>query len=214
MPTVTHEQPSSDGIGELVLAETLLGDLVEDILRALGGDPVRSTRRAAEEIKDYLDGELDDQAMRNWLSDVKGAASKRHAIVHALARDRCKTCGQANHFTYEGREVDRSAATIQALADTIDSLIRLGLDLARDLNCRIRDRAAKRAKTEANHTGNQVSLSIQYVNLNHFECADCRGADQGMRTVEVGKVVEASPNPRWRAEANELPPRDDASAKT
>lgn len=126
-------------IGDLVLVEVAIGELIGDMLTELyrlkGDDrplPDTTGQRAKRLLGALKDGERypglpDVDGLRAWAIHVVEAAEDRNRIVHALALDRCVRCGDATRFGHNGKPVDRSDAAALQLTNHIRGLLTQGL---------------------------------------------------------------------------------------
>jgi hypothetical protein len=205
-------------LGHLALADASLGALLIDMLGMLAHagypkepgevDHGQTTGNAARAVGRRLSSDPDlfpDDAAA-WLAEVQAASESRNQLLHAVALNRCNTCGHATRFMHprSGVEVDRSEATIQRLTARVLELNRLGGQIAEEVAKRANERIVKRARHEAEATDEIQSppqVSAQHVTR---VCGACAGDGVGNATVRLGTAVEVWPQARFRAFVDEL----------
>src|SRR3954463_7296840 len=82
-------------------------------------DPGLTTKQAARDVWRRLEADLGlfGNTAGGWLSDVITVTDTRNELLHAVALDRCGTCGTATKFIHprSGRQVDRSEQAVHDL---------------------------------------------------------------------------------------------------
>lgn len=130
-------------MGDLTLADTMLGQLVKSLLQWVD-NPIRegaTAAQAAHRLQETWNGQgwcdrLPDLDLLPWVEEVIDASHARTQVVHAVAHARCIECGEVSHYTHhrsEGEPVNRSPEALHELATRIDGLMARGWDLARDM---------------------------------------------------------------------------------
>jgi hypothetical protein len=94
-------------VGHLTLADSALSELLIDMMRMLDyghlsampkePDPGLTTRQAAGDVRRFQEKypRLFPDDADDWLSEVLDATEERNELLHAVARNRCITCGTA-----------------------------------------------------------------------------------------------------------------------
>jgi hypothetical protein len=195
--------------GDLVLADAMLGRILEEMIEILRQDDAWSgraqlkaalgstTRQAARDLRKRVEADPDlfpDTAI-DWINRVRTASAERNAIVHAHAVDRCIDCGTSSHYHYgaAAENVDRSPARVDQLTEQLLALTREGEELGRVMVSRVNKRVIDSARATAAKTGDSVlppQFSFAYV-VHH--CGDCSGTGRGETVVQLGTAVEVLP---------------------
>ena len=142
--TVTKQDYWVGEIGHLALADASLGALLIDMLRLVAEagypeppaqvDTGLTTKQAARAVEQQLqrDPSLFPDDFAQWLADVTDATETRNHILHALAVNRCATCGSAELFVHprSGEVVDRNEEAVHALTSQALALREQGMPLA------------------------------------------------------------------------------------
>jgi hypothetical protein len=223
-PVTTESQWIGD-LGHLALADATLGALLIDILGILGyaGHPEAppsvntglTTKAAAKEVQRRLkeQPELFGDTATDWLSNVVAVAESRNQLLHAVALDRCGTCGTATKFTNprSGSEVDRSEQAVRDLTEHALTLHRDGMLVADQIAEQVNERILARAGLNAKATGQAQGPPQVYPHHVTHQCATCAGNGRGSMTVHVGPAVVVYPREQMKAlmEGPNKPPRDD-----
>lgn len=154
-------------LGHLALADATLGALLIDMLTVLAHagypeaplvvDPGLTTKQAARDVRRCLEAEpeLFGDTAKDWLSDVDTVTDSRNELFHAVALDRCDTCGAATRFVHprSGREVDRSEQAVRDLTARALAVHKNGTLVAEQIAERGNARIVARARLDANATG-------------------------------------------------------------
>jgi|SRR5437762_2395087 len=118
---------SDAAVGRLAVMDGTLNDLLRDLVGETTGLDAAgmTTGKAAQSLLGYAKGDrtLITPEVRDWLKRVVKAAEKRNEAMHAVARDQCVLCGDATRFEHKGHQVDRSAATVDAVSARFRDLI-------------------------------------------------------------------------------------------
>lgn len=194
MATVIDE--TNAAVGELAVADASLSDLLRDTLHEVTcQDPGWvTTGQAADQLQHLAksDPSLLTPEDVGWLKRVKTAAERRNSIIHAVARDRCASCGQATHFEHRGAPVDRSLAAIALLVSDFGSLISEGIDVAYLISQRLNAREVAKAKALVTATGSPQTPKQILIGQNWHLCAAC-GASGAKTTVALPTAVAVLP---------------------
>ncbi|WP_280303475.1 hypothetical protein [Nocardia abscessus] len=178
-------------VGELVLSDASLSALLAEMREAVtryGPVVEPSTKSTTGQLaNDLLGVEKRHSAMlpvglRAWLLRVKSTAEQRNAIVHAIGRDRCISCGRSSIFEHKNRPVDRSEQRIRTLIAEIEDLIDEGVKLAVELSDKLNQLSLAAAQKCAAATGEpQSPVQIRIAGTWH-RCTVC-STDQQAETV-------------------------------
>jgi hypothetical protein len=177
----------NDTVGELAIVDATLCDLLRDILNEAGGQNSGevTTGQAADRLLAVAKADrlLFTSDVTDWLKRIKRAAEKRNTIIHAIARDRCVTCGQATRFEHKGAAVDRSPAGVGHLVSEFTTLINEGVNVADGVSDRLNERERARAAALAVSTGAVQTPRQVLIGQNWCRCAAC--SPTGVATVGV-----------------------------
>jgi hypothetical protein len=192
------DRANSDGIGELTLADTTLGELLKEILQSVSGSewqPNSTTNRAADHVRNRVKKKphLFPDEVSNWLDRIQSAMDERNEVVHAAAVDRCRSCGRATRFRHKDSPIDRSPERVRRLIQTIDSLTAEGVELAREISGRINADALRGAQARAAETGKPQSPPQLLIGQTWHECASCSGTGHPQTTVSAPSAVAVLP---------------------
>jgi hypothetical protein len=183
-------------VGELAIADATLTDLLRDILyEATGQDTSRvTTGQAADKLLSLAKGDpsLLTPEDTGWLKRVKKAAERRNGIIHAVARDRCASCGQATRFEHHDVSVDRSVTAIARLVGDFNSLLSEGINIAYLISQRLNEREVAKAKALASATGSPQTPRQILIGQNWHLCAAC-GVSGAKTTVALPAAVAVLP---------------------
>lgn len=208
----TEDQWIGD-LGHLALADATLGALLIDMLTVLAHagypetplvvDPGMTTKQAARDVRRYLEAEpkLFGDAARDWLSEVTAVTDSRNELLHAVALDRCGTCGVATRFVHprSGREVDRSEQVVRDLTARALAVHKDGTPVAEQIAERVNARIVARARLDAEATGGvQNPPQVCPHHVTH-KCATCAGNGHGSTTIHIGAAVEVYPHGQLKA---------------
>jgi hypothetical protein len=183
-------------VGELAVADATLTDLLRDLLHEIAGqDPGWvTTGQAADRLLRLAKSDplLVTSQDADWLRRVKKASERRNSIIHAVASDRCASCGQATQFEHHGAPVDRSLAAIALLVDDFGSLISEGINTAYMISQRINAREVAKAKELVTATGRPQTPRQILIGQNWHLCAAC-GVGGAKTTVALPTAVAVLP---------------------
>lgn len=199
------DEASGDSIGDLTVADTMLGMLLQDILSSVPDGEKRlreTTNQAANRLKRCAEQRPDlfPDGFPRWLARIQCAAEERNKIIHAAAVNRCVTCGKAARFTHQGQPVDRSTEAVRSLTARIDALRLEGVELARDVSERINVAHLQAAKAKMRETGQPQSPPQVLIGQSWSQCADCSESGRSQVVIPVPTAVAV------------LPPDDDPTA--
>jgi hypothetical protein len=180
-----NSQEMGGAVGELTLVEASLGALLVDIREAIREHgPVKlrkrnlesaTTGQLARELLAVVEKEraLFPADLGNWLEAVKTMVEQRNAVVHAIGRDRCITCGDSSVFEHKGKAIDRSPERIRELITECQALIDRGVELASELSTQLNERLLSEAVTRAHETNEpQAPAQVKIGGISH-QCARC-----------------------------------------
>lgn len=148
---------SDAAVGRLAVMDGTLNDLLRDLVGEITGQDAAgmTTGKAAQSLLGPAKGDrtLITPEVRDWLKRVVKAAETRNEAMHAVARDQCVLCGDATRFEHKGHQVDKSAATVDAVSARFRDLIDEGVRHARGISDALNGRARDLAVRDAAATG-------------------------------------------------------------
>lgn len=186
-------------VGHLTLADATLGELLIDMLRMLDyghlsappkePDPGLTTRQAAKEVRRFREkypALLPDVA-EAWLDEVLTATDERNEMLHAVARNRCATCGTATMFQHPrtGKLVDRREEAVQALTEKLLDLCERGGEIAEEIASLVNKRIILGAMLLADDSGETVVPETVHPHVVKHTCGDCNGNGRATATVTL-----------------------------
>lgn len=200
-------------LGHLALADATLGALLIDMLTVLAHadypeaplsvDPGQTTKQAARAVRHYLEAEpeLFGDTAKAWLSNVTAVTDSRNKLLHAVALDRCGTCGAATRFVHprSGHEVDRSEQAVRDLTARVLGVRKHGTLVADEIAERVNTRIVVRARLDADATGEIQNPPQVYPHHVTHKCATCTGSGRGSTTIRIGTAVEVYPHEQLKA---------------
>lgn len=204
---MTAEDHWIGDLGHLALADATVGALLIDILILLeyaaysnaprDVDPGLTTKQAAIKVQAALIREpaLFGHDAGSWLSDVIEVAEVRNALLHAVALNRCGTCGLATRFVHprSGSDVNRSDQAVRDLTARVLALYRDGLLLADEIAERVNTRIVECARRIADQTGEvQNPPQVRPHRASH-QCASCAADGRGTTSISTGTAVLVYP---------------------
>ena len=216
---MTEDQWVGD-LGHLALADATLGALLIDMLTVLAHacypEAPRvvkadlTTKQAAREVRRCLeaDPKLFGDTAEDWLSAVTAVADSRSELLHAVALDRCGTCGSASRFVHprSGREVDRSEQAVRDVTARVLAAHKHGTLVAEQIAERVNSRIVAQARHDADATSEIQNPPQVYPHHVTHKCATCSGDGRGSTTICLGAAVEVYPR-------EQLKPRRKTSGK-
>lgn len=194
-------------VGHLALADSTLSELLIDMLRMieygkLSGtpkepDPGLTTRQAAKEVRKCLSdfARLFPDEASGWLSEVLDTAEIRNEVLHAVALNRCVTCGTATQFEHprSGKRIDRSDVAVQELTTELLDLIERGRALASRIGKLVNERIVLASMLLADDTGETVVPELVTPGAVEHSCGECNGNGRASATVTLQGSVEVKP---------------------
>lgn len=204
---VTAEDHWIGDLGHLALADATVGELLIDILTLLEHaaypdaprdvDLGLTTKQAAIKVRAALQREpaLFGDDAGSWLSDVIEVTDVRNALLHAVALNRCGTCGLATRFVHprSGSDVDRSVQAVRDLTARVLALYRDGLLFADEVAERVNARIVEGARRMADQTGEvQNPPQVRPHHASH-QCAGCAANGRGATSISLGTAVLVYP---------------------
>jgi hypothetical protein len=221
---VTREDQWIGDLGHLALADATLGALIIDMLTVLAHagypeaplvvDSSQTTKQATRAVWHYLEvePELFGDTAKAWLSDVTAVTDSRNELLHAVALDRCGTCGAATRFVHprSGREVDRSEQVVRDLTARALGVHKDGTLVAEQIAERVNTRIVARARHDAKATGEIQNPPQVYPHHVTHKCATCTGNGRGSTIIRLGTAVVVYPHEQLKAvmEGLSKPPQD------
>ncbi|GLI02921.1 hypothetical protein [Phytohabitans aurantiacus] len=209
-------------VGQLTLADSMLGEVVGDVRRILAyanwpgtvREPMAGTTtgKAAERLAKELGHEaaLASAALVSWIAQVAEVTEHRNRVVHAIALNQCMNCGEATMFRHprSGDDVDRSPEAVASVVGRYKALRADGLARATELSEAVNQRILIEAKKIANATGEIQNPPQIYPHHVEHLCPRCTG-ERGSTVVHLGTAVTVIPTERWQAFRDGYwPPRD------
>jgi hypothetical protein len=201
---VTKEADWVGDVGHLVLADSALSELLIDMLRMLDyghlsaiprePDPGLTTKQAAREVRSFHEKypRLFPDTADSWLSEVLEAADVRNELLHAVARNRCITCGSATLFQHPrtGRFIDRSEEAVQALTEKLLDLGERGSDIAGQITSLVNKQIVLGAMLLADDTGETIVPETVHPRVVKHTCGDCNGDGRATAavTIQLGNI--------------------------
>lgn len=168
---------SDAAVGRLAVMDGTLNDLLRDLVGEITGrDAAGMTTGKAAQI---LLGHASDNRtlltleVSDWLKRVVKAAEKRNEVMHAVARDQCVLCGDANRFEHRGHPVDRSASAVEAVSARFRDLIDEGVRHARGISDALNERVRAAAMRVADATRTIQTPTQVMIGQNLHRCAAC-----------------------------------------
>lgn len=194
---MTREGDWVGDVGHLTLADSALNELLIDMLRMLDyghlsampkePDPGLTTRQAARDVRRFQEKypRLFPDDAGDWLSQVLDVAEERNELLHAVARNRCITCGTATMFEYPrtGKLIDRSEEAVRALTEKLLDLRERGGEIAAQIASLVNKQIILGAMLLADDTGETIVPETVHPDVVKHTCGDCNG--DGHATVEV-----------------------------
>lgn len=184
-------------VGQLAIVDATLCDLLRDLVHETTGQDTRllTTGKAADKLLALAkrDPSLVTPDDVDWLKRVKRAAEERNQVIHAIARDRCASCGQATQFEHHGVPVDRSPAAVARVASDVKALIDEGVNLACLISERLNAREVVTAKALAASTGSLQTPRQVLIGQNWQLCTACGAGGSGKMTVTLPPLVAVLP---------------------
>ena len=121
----------------------------------------------------------------DWLAEVLGVAEERNELLHAVARNRCVTCGTATLFEHPrtGKLIERSEGAVQALTDRLLDLRERGGEIAAQIASLVSKQIILGAMLFDDDTGKTIVPETVHPNVVKHTCGDCN--DDGRATAEV-----------------------------
>ena len=211
-------------VGQLTLADSMLGEVVADMRKLLAHvnwpGTVRepavgvTTGRAAEKLAKELGHEaaLASAAFVNWIAQVAEVTKHRNRVVHAIALNQCMNCGEATMFRHpaSGDDVDRSPEAVASVVMRYDALRADGLALATELSEAVNQRIFVEAKKIANATDEIQNPPQIYPHHVEHLCPTCTD-ERGSTVVHLGMAVAVIPTARWQTfRDGQWPPQDNS----
>lgn len=220
---MTREGDWVGDIGHLTLADSAMVDLLIDMLRMLdyghlsampkepdAGQTTRQAARAVQRFQEKYPNLFPDDAL-DWLDEVLAAAQERNELVHAVARNRCITCGAATFFESPrtGMPVDRSGEAVKALTEKLLDLGERGIEVAEQIAGLVNKRIILGAMLLADDTGETIVPELVHPHAAQHTCGECNGDGRATAvvTVHLGNV-EIKPTGHARAAIEELRARN------
>jgi len=187
----------NDTVGQLAIADATLCDLLRDILNEAGGQNSGevTTGQAADRLlaAAKTDRLLFTPNVTDWLKRAKKAAEKRNTIIHAIARDRCVTCGRATRFEHKGATVDRSPTGVGNVVNEFTTLIHEGVNIAGGISDRLNARERAQASALAASTGTTQFPRQVLIGQNWYHCAACSPTGAATVGVPLGTAAMVRP---------------------
>jgi hypothetical protein len=190
--------------GHLMLADTALSEVLIDMLRMLdyghlssmpkAPDAGLTTKQAAKEVLAFGDRypRLIPDGAAGWLSDVVAAADERNRLTHAIALNRCNTCGTATLFRHPrtGEWVDRSNEAVRALTERFLDLRETGDGIAERIANLVNRKIILGAMLLADDTGTTIVPETVHPHAATHTCGVCTGDGRATASlvVQVGGV--------------------------
>ena len=167
---------SDAAVGRLAVMDGTLNHLLRELVGEITGESAAGTTtgKAAQVLLGHAraDRELITPEVRDWLKRVVKGAEKRNEAMHAVARNQCVLCGDANRFEHKGHPVDRSASAVEAVSARFRDLIDEGVRHARGISAVLNDRdGGCRAGCRA--TGTIQTPKQVMMGQNLHRCAAC-----------------------------------------
>lgn len=220
---VTRKGDWVGDVGHLTLADTALSELLIDILRMLDyghlsappqpSDPGLTTKQAVGEVRKVRERtpRLLPDDVEEWLTGVAAAADERNEMLHAVALNRCVTCGTATMFQHprSGKLVDRSEAAVQALTQRMLDLGDRGREIADATAKLVNDRIIMGAMLLADDSGESVWPEIVHPRESNLTCGGCNGDGRATASVTVQLGFEVKPTGTMRAFIDSMRTRDE-----
>jgi hypothetical protein len=211
---VTREGDWVGDFGHLTLADTALSEILIDMLRMLdyghlssmpkAPDPGLTTKQAAKEVLKFQEKypRLVPNGAGDWLDEVLDAAEERNELTHAVALNRCVTCGNATLFQHPrtGKPIDRSDEAVQALTERLLDLREHGDEVAAQIAKLVNGSIILGAMLLADDTGETIVPETVHPHVVKHTCGDCNGDGRATASVliHVGNV-EVEPTGLTRA---------------
>jgi hypothetical protein len=186
-------------VGHLTLADSALSELLIDMLRMLDHghlsatprepDPGLTTRQAARGVrkvqKEYPRLVPDDAD--DWLNEVLDAAEKRNELLHAVALNRCDTCGTATLFQHPrtGKVIDRGEEAVQTLTEKLLDLKERGGEIAEQMATLVNKQIILGAMLLADDTGEAIVPETVRPHVTKHTCGDCNGDGRATAAVTI-----------------------------
>lgn len=220
---MTREGDWVGDVGHLTLADSALSELLIDMLRMLDyghlsampqqPDPGLTTKQAALAVSKVHDLSpfLFPDSAEDWLLDVLNAADERNEMLHAVALNRCVSCGTATLFQHprSGKLVDRSEAAVQALTERLLDLGERGGEVATGIAESVNRRIIIGAMLLADDTGESVWPETVRPRENNLTCGACTGDGRATASVTVQLGFEVKPTGTMRALVESIRESDD-----
>ncbi|MEU7971282.1 hypothetical protein AB0B48_04500 [Micromonospora sp. NPDC049089] len=191
-------------LGHLMLADTALSELLIDMLRMLDyghlssmpkpPDSGLTTKQAAKQVLKFQERypRLVPDRAGEWLLEVLTAADERNELTHAVALNRCISCGTATLFQHPrtGRYIDRSDEAVQALTERLLDLREAGDEIAAQIAKLVNDNIILGAMLLADDTGETIVPETVHPHIVNHTCGDCTGDGRATASVvlQVGGV--------------------------
>jgi hypothetical protein len=191
-------------LGHLMLADTALSELLIDMLRMLDYGHLSSipkppdygltTKQAAKQILRFQDKypRLVPDHAGEWLLEVIKAADERNELTHAVALNRCISCGTATLFRHPrtGKCIDRSEEAVQALTERLLDLREAGDEIAVRIAEVVNKSILLGAMVLADNTGETIVPETVHPHIVNHTCGDCTGDGRATASVvlQVGRV--------------------------
>jgi hypothetical protein len=205
---VTAQSHWIGDLGHLALADATLGALLINMLDMLAyaGYPEwpsrqefgLTTKQAAREVERWVEEEpeLFSDPATDWLSDVIAVTDLRNALLHAVALNRCGTCGAATRFIHprSGQEVDRSEHAVQDLTRRALELHENGKLLAEQIAERVNERILGRARLDAETTREIQNPPQVHPHHTTHMCANCTGTGLGQTIIQIQPAALVYPS--------------------
>lgn len=211
-------------VGHLALADSALSELLIDMLRmldyghlsAMPMEPDRglTTRQAARDVRRFRERypRLFPDDADDWLREVFDAADERNELLHAVARNRCVTCGSATLFEHPrtGKLVDRSEEAVQALTAKLLDLCERGDGISAQIASLVNKQIILGAMLLADDTGESIVPETVHPHVVRHTCGDCNGDGRATATVTVQLGnVEVKPTGKTKAILEDLRKRSE-----
>ena len=157
-------------------------------------DPGLTTKQAAKEVLKLKEKypRLVANDADDWLREVLATADERNELTHAVALNRCVTCGSATLFQHPrtGKWIDRSDEAVQALTERLLDLRETGDEIAARIAKLVNNSIILGAMLLADDTGETIMPEAVHPHIAKHTCGDCNGNGRATASlvVRVGGV--------------------------
>lgn len=188
---------SDAAVGRLAVMDGVLNDLLRELVNETTGQDAEglTTGKAAQVLLGHAkrDPALLTPDVTDWLKRVDQAAQARNKIMHAVARDQCVHCGNATRFEHKHQPVDRSAETVDAVANKFHELIDESVRYTRKISEILNERARADAAQEAAATGRILSPRQILIGQNFSRCENCSPGGNPITVVALPTAAAVLP---------------------